>query len=195
MEVPAVQKRPIAKDLVYSNARKLITKPQVPPPGLSLVKNSPTLDKSLQGIVTECFYGWKDSENDVDMGSGSRNGPIFMFFLGIEGKEQVAEMDYISYKNVLYVSSNMETLADKIQQVACTSNKQCYQISSHFGILDPLGGGSYPLNYMVVIDSDWKIRCQLPIRMNPKIHGNHEKFGVSFNELAAVVDQYMMYFS
>lgn len=195
LEVPQVQKSHFSADLGPVPARKLAFKPQVLPPGISSVKNSSTIENMTKNLILECLSRRKDNENDLEMVSVTSFEPIFMFFLGVEGKDHVSEMQYLNYDNVLYVSSNIETLAEKVRCTAHTSNRECHQIASYFGILDPLGGGSYPLNYMVVVDSEWRVRCKMPIRMNPRVHGSHERFGASFEELGAVVDQYMAFFS
>jgi hypothetical protein len=195
LEVPQVQKSYFSGDVKLVPSRKLASKPQVLPPGISSVKNSSTIEDTTKNIILECLSRRKDIQDDLEMMPGTGFEPTFMFFLGVEGKDHVSEMQCLNYDNVLYVSSNIETLADKVRCTAHTSNRECHQIASYFGILDPLGGGSYPLNYMVVVDTEWRVRCKMPIRMNPRVYGSHEKFGASFEELGAVVDQYMAYFS
>lgn len=192
VEVPSVVQPSIRTDPRPGSAHKVAVKRVAPPPGLALVKNSPAVDLTTTEIITRCLCRRPDHDSDVSMDHWTGSSALFLFFLGIDGKDNVVDHDLI-HDNVLFVSSNIDTI-DSFLGAARTSNRECYQIASFFGVVDPLGGGSYPLNYMVVVDSEFRLRCKMPIRMNPRVYGNHERFGVSFGELGAVVDQYVEYF-
>lgn len=59
---------------------------------------------------------------------------------------------------------------------------------------DPLGGGNYPLNYLFVVDPQHRVRVLIPVRIGNG-HGGHEKFGINFNELDGLIEEYIKYFT
>ncbi|WEJ93321.1 hypothetical protein PSN45_000784 [Yamadazyma tenuis] len=79
---------------------------------------------------------------------------------------------------VILVTPNLSALEQV--QVTVTNNIQCVQLSKHFKVLDPLGGGDYPLNYLTIVCNNLT-RVQVPIRLNT--HNPFERFGVGLKEL------------
>lgn len=121
----------------------------------------------------------------------------FLVFLDAQGKEyinDIREMFPRHFEPLVFVSLNIDTDQFENLRVHCSSTERCKELASYFNILDPLGGGTYPLNYFIVTDSDLLVRCKLPLRINPH-YGSHQRFGVSLSELQALIEEYLEFFS
>lgn len=117
----------------------------------------------------------------------------YIFFLGAQGKEFIASIQEQFPFNipVLFITSN---------SFGCT-NPQCQELMTYFGIKDPLGGGMYPLDYLLIVHDD-KIHCKVPINFTGSnnrgnnLHGGipgHLKFSVGLNELPSLIEEYIKY--
>lgn len=108
-----------------------------------------------------------------------------LVFLDAQGKQYIEEFTQIfndldSRMLAFLVSYNLnETLIPNTTAYVAT-NSEAQALTKYFQILDPLGGGQYPLNYMIIV-SDNLIRVKIPVRLN---HSNpYEKFGVPLDQL------------
>lgn len=117
----------------------------------------------------------------------------YIFFLGAQGKEFIEPIQeqFPFSIPVLFITSNGSR---------CT-NSQCQQLMNYFEIKDPLGGGMYPLDYLLIIHND-RIHCKIPINFSRsinRVHNSrgripgHMKFGVGLNELPSLIEEYINY--
>lgn len=124
-----------------------------------------------------------------------RKKPKFIFFLGAVGKEYIDDVHSIAsspYISSIFVSSVAFSEAQKYFPVSTDS--ECNKLSSFFQILDPLGGGIYPLDHILVVDVNDLVRSLLPIRIcRNSFHSPHEKFGVDFEKLPGLLEEYKHY--
>lgn len=121
----------------------------------------------------------------------------FLVFLDAQGKEYITDIRQMfpqSFDLVVFVSLNINTEDFDTLRIHCSSTERCKELALYFNILDPLGGGSYPLNYLIVTDSDLLVRCKLPLRIG-LYYGPHQRFGVSLSELQALIEEYLEFFT
>lgn len=120
----------------------------------------------------------------------------FLFFLGVQGKEYIDDIEK-RFKNYgwsipLFISANIDVGSRHHTQDLYSTNEQCRALGSYFGLMDPIGGGLYPLHYLLVLDRFDHLRCKLPIQVNQWV-SPQERFGVNIRDLGAVVESYIMY--
>lgn len=121
----------------------------------------------------------------------------FAFFLGAQGKEfiqEIKDMFPLYLNSMMFISSSLDEYYFPNRIIHRTTSRQCGLLTSYFQLNDPLGGGIYPLNCLLVIDSDHLIRAKIAIRFNRSLYA-HEKFGVSFNELENLIDDILQAFT
>lgn len=120
----------------------------------------------------------------------------FLLFLGALGKEYIASIgeqleEYLD--SLIFISSSVTENSGKT--LYFSDNQQCLQLATYFQVVDPLGGGLYPLDYLVVVDSRDFVRCKIPIRIcRNNFHSPHEKFGVDLQNLASLVKEQIQHF-
>lgn len=129
------------------------------------------------------------------------DSPRFVFFLGVQGKE------YIECIRKHFESLTIEPLiiTCNIDDSMTSTNSQCVKLSTEFNVLDPLGGGLYPLDYLFIIDGNERIRCAVPLVVNKNMHQlklknkggevKHARFGLQLGELGGLVEEYYHYFT
>lgn len=135
----------------------------------------------------------------VNLLHGINNGTDiqYIFFLGAQGKEFIAEIKNKFpkfFNSIIFVSSNLDNYHFRNLPVHLATTAECKQLSRYFQVIDPLGGGNYPLNYLFVIDSRYRVRVQVPVKIGNGYYG-HEKFGINFNDLDGLIEEYMRYFT
>ncbi|KAG7665040.1 uncharacterized protein J8A68_001448 [[Candida] subhashii] len=138
---------------------------------------------------------------DIKIDLFDNNSPskfTFIFFLGVQGKEHIPFIQSLFPENIstAFISGNISQ---------CT-NAQCISLSQYFHIMDPIGGGLYPLDYLYII-SDNKINCKIPIIINHQNRflrsistnknksgiSSHLNFGIELNELQVFINNYLEY--
>lgn len=113
--------------------------------------------------------------------------PVVLVFLDAQGKQYIEELDSI-FNNIdskmlaILVSSNMK---DSIKQqhstpFSTTDDKTAQILSNYFQVLDPLGGGKYPLNHMIII-SNSKMRVKINLKFNNC--NPYERFGIPLSQI------------
>ncbi|CCE78746.1 Piso0_000775 [Millerozyma farinosa CBS 7064] len=126
-----------------------------------------------------------------------RKRPKFVFFLGAVGKEYIDDIHSIAlspYISSIFVSSGV--FPETRKSFSVSNDLECNKLSSFLQILDPLGGGLYPLDYIMVLDVNDLVRSLLPIRIcRNSFHSPHEKFGVDFEKLPGLLEEYKHYLS
>lgn len=140
----------------------------------------------------------------------NENPLTFLFFLGVQGKEYIENIIQKfppSYHElVVFTSLNIDKdLKLSGIHVNITSDRQCVSLTSHLKVLDPLGGGSYPLDFLFIIDRNNHIICSVPLIMTnryPTSRGNngggisrHLGFSLEIPQLDGFIDEYIQYFS
>ena len=183
---------------------------------LIIPSNILQLLQSLQSFQSLTFF--KNNYYDGDDDNNNNCYFQFIFFLGAQGKEFIPTIkNQFPFNNnnnnnisIIFITSNY-TSSDS---VGCT-NDQCKQLMEFFKIKDPMGGGLYPLDYLIIIHEN-KVHCKLPIKFNTNIntinntnsiinnHFNHFKirkmisglyfkFAINLNELPLLIDEYINY--
>lgn len=120
----------------------------------------------------------------------------FLVFLGAQGKEYIdviRDMFPKHFDPLVFVSLHIDSRFTENPYFHCLDTETCKELARYFEIMDPLGGGNYPLNYLIAIDSDLVVRCKLPIRIGP-YYGPHQKFGVSLPQLQGLIDEFLDFF-
>ncbi|ODV79051.1 uncharacterized protein CANTADRAFT_244282 [Suhomyces tanzawaensis NRRL Y-17324] len=132
----------------------------------------------------------------------------FIFFLGSDGKEYIDLIrNKMSFASILIVTSNCELKSFRCgPPFMITDNIQCHRISSALNVLDPLGGGCYPLNYLMIADLKMKIRFKVPIltRVHTSSHrirgksfmleggSTYARFGLQIGQLDSFIEDFMI---
>ncbi|CCE78159.1 Piso0_000775 [Millerozyma farinosa CBS 7064] len=126
-----------------------------------------------------------------------RKKPKFVFFLGAVGKEYIDVVHRVAlspYISSIFVSSGI--FPETAKSFPVSTDLECNKLSSFFQILDPLGGGIYPLDYIMVLDVNDLVRSLVPIRNGRNsFHSPHEKFGVDLEKLPGLLEEYKHYLS
>ncbi|CAI5760280.1 unnamed protein product [Candida verbasci] len=109
-----------------------------------------------------------------------------LLFLGVIGKEYIqdiqSEFDYSI--NIYYITANNDYDG---------TNEVCKMLSNYFEILDPIGGGIYPLDYLVIIHNN-KIICKIPVNYQKHISSNFLHFNfLHFNCIKSFIQDYIDY--
>lgn len=121
----------------------------------------------------------------------------FFVFLDPQGKEYINHISIICIRflsDIVFVSQGMATNTTNGQEIfryLDSDTSKC--LAKELGIIDPLGGGSYPLNYLVVVASGL-VHCMLPIRIGNRC-GKLQRFGICMSELDGILEEYLDYFS
>lgn len=121
-------------------------------------------------------------------------GAVFLFFLGAQGKEYIGDIRRkfpANFLSVVFVSSN---IGNRFDDCYCVDAAPGAQLTNYFHLVDPLGGGLYPLDYMVILDSQLQVRSRVPVRIGPRYHG-YQKFGTSLAELDALINEALTHIS
>lgn len=145
-----------------------------------------SLQQVMQSSATGASYMEMDRVDNLN----------FLVFLGAQGKEYIdviREMFPKHFDSLVFVSLYIDSRFTENPYFQCLDTDTCKELARYFEIMDPLGGGNYPLNYLIVIDSDLLVRCKLPIRIGP-YYGPHQKFGVSLPQLQGLIDEFLEFF-
>lgn len=121
----------------------------------------------------------------------------FLLFLGAQGKEYIPEIRETCLQGtetLIFVSLNINTKSIKGRSISYIDNEICKSLASYFDILDPLGGGVYPLDYLVVADKNLKVRCKVPIQIC-KSRQVHQKFCIDLSQLKGFLEEYLIFAS
>jgi len=158
-------------------------------------------------VVEDCM--------DIDIEGPHINdeNPItFLFFLGVQGKEyldNIIQKFPVSYhESVVFTSLNIEPSSlSSGYHVNISNNEQCSSLTSNLRVLDPLGGGVYPLDFLFIIDRNNNIVCSVPLiisgnnrHVNHQISYNgggiprHLNFSIEIAQLDGFIDEYIHYF-
>lgn len=173
-----------------------LSKLQVPPT-LELVSESPKVTAWVSDLLHSMANLRDEIKFDDQNGSctNGNNGVKVLIFLGAMGKEYITSIreQLECYEDsLIFISSS---LLDSCDAAHHSDDQQCLQLSTYFELIDPLGGGAYPLDYLVVVDSHDSIRCKIPIRIcRNNFHSPHEKFGVDLERLPSLIEEYMQHF-
>lgn len=133
-----------------------------------------------------------DSIMEID----TTNRLTFWVFLDAMGKEFIQELRSIfprNFDNLVFVSLSIDPEYVNNPSYHCSDTDTCKQLTAYFEISNPLGGGIYPLNYLIVTDTHNLVRCKLPIRLGSR-YGRHQSFGVDLDQLKGLVDEYLEFF-
>lgn len=168
------------------------------PPTLESVSESPKATAWVSDLLHSMFNltdEIKFDDQDEPCTNGN-NGVKVLVFLGAMGKEYITSIKeqlehYVD--SMIFISSSLKL--DSCDAGHHSDDQQCLQLSTYFELIDPLGGGAYPLDYLVVVDSQDYIRCRIPIRIcRNNFHSPHEKFGVDLERLPSLIEEYMQHF-
>lgn len=121
----------------------------------------------------------------------------FIIFLGAQGKEYIADIRNMFPQipaSLIFISLNINARNVNDRQIYFIENVNCKILAAYFDILDPLGGGVYPLDYLIVADRDMKVRCKVPIQICESRQG-HQKFCIGLTQLKGFLDEYLVYLS
>jgi len=169
------------------------------PPSLGLVAESPKVTSWVSDLLHSMANLTDEIKFDDDQNgscTNGNNGVKVLIFLGAMGKEYISSIreQLESYEDSLIFISSSLTL-DSCDAAHYSDDQQCLQVMTYFELMDPLGGGAYPLDYLVVVDSRDSIRCKIPIRIcRNNFHSPHEKFGVDLESLPSLIEEYMQHF-
>ncbi|KAK6454181.1 uncharacterized protein RJT20DRAFT_56878 [Scheffersomyces xylosifermentans] len=163
---------------------------------------------------------WQDAKfsDSMMVDSVGANPTKYIFFLGAQGKEHIdsiqSQIPAVGAGEiaVILVSYGLHSCGKKsgdneVRKVA--TNEQCSELTNYFEMRDPLGGGLYPLDYLVVIDGNDLVRCKIPLVTNKnnrfqrtmnskKSHSGistHLNFGIELENLSGFLDEYIQYFT
>lgn len=159
-----------------------------------LEKDGLSLDLWVQNSLHQVMESSTTGAPRMDM--DHIEGLHFLVFLGAQGKEYIDEIRRMFPKHfdpLVFVSLNIDSRFREDPQFHCLDSETCKKLARYFEIVDPLGGSNYPLNYLIVIDSDLVVRCKLPIRIGP-YYCPHQKFGVSLSQLQGLIDEFLEFF-
>lgn len=164
-------------------------------PSTFLKHNSWLLDKwvllALQSVIDGSCVDKSCMETDP------ANQLNFLVFLDAQGKEYINEIRQMfpeHFEQLVFLSLNIDSSQFDIHRIHCSSTLRCKELAQYFNILDPLGGGMYPLNYLIVTDLDLIVRCKLPLRVGAH-YGPHQRFGVSLSQLQTLIEEYLDFFA
>lgn len=158
------------------------------------IKNAMTLDKWVVAVLRSKLYSGIDSN---EMQIDSLTYLTFIIFLGAQGKEYIGDIQKIRpqcSEFLIFVSLNMQTKLINGRSISCIDDENCKMLASYFDILDPLGGGVYPLDYLVVADKSSKVRCKVPIQICRSRQG-HQKFCIDISQLKGFLEEYSIFAS
>lgn len=130
-------------------------------------------------------------ESDVEMDGEVWKSFKVIFFLGVQGKEYIQDIRKripFCFNSFAFISSNI-SLNDS-QLGKCSKNDECVTLASYFKVFDPLGGGIYPLDYVIIIDQENYILRKIPIKIN-KYSNFVLDHGVTIENLYSIVDKYL----
>lgn len=151
-----------------------------------------TLPPSIQFLLTTT-----NSANTTtwDFVSENHKRLRFLIFLGAQGKEYIETILAMfpgSFSGVMFLTSSIDQECLN-SHVIISTGQTCKQLAKYFNVMDPLGGGVYPLDFLIVADSDNNVRCRVPIRLN-KHYSSFQKFGVDLDQLPGVINELLHYF-
>lgn len=195
----ATSSKPDRYDITVDYVEKPLKKEKGPlvvsKPSSFLEKNSWLLDKwvlmTLQSVIDGSCVDKSCMETDPTKHLN------FLVFLDAQGKEYISEIRQMfpnHFDSLVFLSLNIETSNLDSLRIHCSSTQRCKELAQYFNILDPLGGGTYPLNYLIVTDSDLLVRCKLPLRVGFR-YGPHQRFGISLHQLQALIEEYLEFFA
>ena len=168
------------------------------PPTLEVASKSPKVSAWVSDLLHSMFnlIDEINFDHEDEPCTNGNNKVKVLLFLGAMGKEYITSIrgQLENYADSLVFISSSLTL-DSCDAGHQSDDQQCLQLSSYFELIDPLGGGAYPLDYLVVVDSQDYIRCRIPIRIcRNNFHSPHEKFGVDLERLPSLIEEYMQHF-
>lgn len=129
--------------------------------------------------------------DDSMLDQEQKPGPTLIFFLDLQGKEyiqDIGEMFSALPATLVFVSLGL-TAKSTPHRLLATSD-QCKALATEMRLVDPLGGGEYPVNYVTMVDSAGMVRCQLPLRFRMCYTG-YQKFAVAWLTLPLYVAEFM----
>ncbi|KAF3987300.1 hypothetical protein FT663_04505 [Candidozyma haemuli var. vulneris] len=195
-EDPVVSERPNSysnsDDLGSAKCIKTTACRRIPPSFLE--KEGIPLDSWVQVSLQQVMESTATGTSRMDMEHVDNLN--FLVFLGAQGKEYIdviRDMFPKHFDPLVFVSSNIDSRFTENPYFHCSDTETCKELARYFEIMDPLGGGNYPLNYLIVIDSDSVVRCKLPIRIGSH-YCPHQKFGVSLPQLKGLIDEFLDFF-
>lgn len=119
-------------------------------------------------------------------------GKILMF-LDAQGKLLIDEIYHELNQNfkmpVVFVTSGSVECQGGDDLLYATGDEGL-QLSKYFTVLDPLGGGAYPMNRLIVVSNDL-VRVNIPLRLN--YNNPFERFGVGKTELPGILQEIIPY--
>lgn len=158
-----------------------------------------TVDNSIKSLLNALSSFDNDMRDDFIV---DRPGKI-LIFLDAQGKQFIKELDHqlnFQFKMpVIFISSGSINPVDQHHNqhdqhdqhpIIYASNDDCVKLSKYFSVLDPLGGGIYPLNRLLLV-SDNLVRVNIPLKLN--YNNPFEKFGLLLNELAGILQEIIPY--
>lgn len=117
----------------------------------------------------------------------------FVVFLDAQGKEYVSELSTLCRRHLAQmVFCTAYEDPTSIAKNRFTDTHTCKTLAKELRILNPVGGGAYPLNHLVVLDALSAVHCMLPIRLG-RYYGPHQRFGVSLRELPGILEEYELF--
>lgn len=116
----------------------------------------------------------------------------FIIFLDAQGKEFVSDIATLCLRHLSQTifCTSYEDFTTKSYRM--TDTQTCKVLAKELKILNPIGGGAYPLNHLVVMDALGVVYCRIPIRLG-RYYGSHQRFGTSLLELPGILEEYEMF--
>lgn len=133
----------------------------------------------------------------MDLDQISLHQFLFIYFLDAQGKEQIDIIHGMMFQypgtSTIFISLNIDhSDLEATSSIMFLDSAQCKSIARELNLLDPLGGGIYPLNYMMILDQTMTIRYQVPLKFD-HCYGAYQKFGLRMPQLFGLVEEYALY--
>ncbi|GEQ66561.1 hypothetical protein JCM33374_g224 [Metschnikowia sp. JCM 33374] len=140
---------------------------------------------------------WKNNlvyGSSMDVDNSNSGNFLFLFFLDAQGKEQIGYIRDIILQftntEAVFISSSLSPAEhDFSASIAFSNTEECKSLAREMRLLDPLGGGTYPLNYLVIIDPQMMIRFRISLRF-AHCYGAYQRFGLHFANLHGLIEEY-----
>ena len=182
----------IALDIIGSK-RENLNKAQRRPSSYVL-ENAPILSHNAALIINSIWERKFANEMSMHIDTADAGKFVFMFFLDAQGKEQIGairEMILLFTETAaIFVSLNIDTdLEEDSSSIAYLDSSECKLLARELCLLDPVGGGNYPLNYLMIIDPHLLVRYQVPLKFS-HCYGAYQKFGLQLPHLLGLIEEY-----
>lgn len=168
------------------NSRKL--------PSFYIAKNAPALNDLAALIIQSIWKRHYDKCSLMDTDMINSGLYVFLFFLDAQGKEQMSSIREMIKLFLgiaaIFISLNISIAEEETSSsITSLNTKECKSLSRQLCLLDPLGGGEYPVNYLIIMDKTQVIRYQAPLKFS-HCYSAYQKFGLQPSQLHGIIEEY-----